>query len=68
LTSAGPEGTVACGVDWGVVRGVVWLVVAPQPSVAMALNRIVLRIKDIAESSTVVEATWVPGGSVIDEA
>src|ERR1044071_3883840 len=54
LTSVGPEGSMTCGlyVGVGAVRGVFWLVVAPQPTVAMALNKITLRITDMAESST----------------
>jgi hypothetical protein len=42
-------GAVTCG--GGAVLGVVWLVVAPQPMAAMALNRIAFLINVIAESS-----------------
>src|SRR5687768_799997 len=53
FTSSGPVGSLICGVEDGVVRGVVWLVVAPQPMAAKALNRIMFRIKDMAESSAI---------------
>ena len=42
---------MVCGAEDGVVRGAVWLVVAPQPIVAIALNKITFRINGIAESS-----------------